>query len=239
MPMLQELTGVGSSIAQAAAGRMTNLPVMSSAELCALNALTHPVLDQSTLAWWNSQEDQKNLTQMAYSELVRRQLFDPATRQASAPLDLILSARANPAFIVVTRNKPDAEPRPDRLYGAADDLGKRAVLVEQVKPSPGSWSGPAYSYQPTRIQAQADALTDWVTDRKGRTIDFYLPGTGIVTRPVERFTVTSPATRDDKVTFYRESFKWTATFNLSDLTSLIVGIMAGIPYFPNRLPIKY
>lgn len=238
MPMLQEIVGVRSSIAQVAAGQMTDLPVMSSAELCALNALTHPVLDQEALAWWNSQEDQKNLTQMAYSELARRQLFDPATRHASRPLDLILAARANPAFIMVTRDKPDAAPRPGRLYGAADDFGKRAVLVEQVQPNPNSWSGASYSYQPTKIQAQADAITEWMTARKGRTVDFYLPGTGIVTRPVERLTVMSPA-RDGKVPFHRETYKWTSTFNVSDLTSLIVGFMAGIPYFPCRLPISY
>lgn len=238
MPMLQEVTGVRSSIVQVAAGQMADLPVMSSAELCALKALTHPVLDKPALDWWHSQDNQQNLTQMAYSELARRQLFDPATRNAAGPLELILSARIMSAFIVVTRDRPDGDLRSDRLIAAANDLGKRAVLVERVQPHPNSWSGPSYSYQPTRIQAQADALTEWVSARKGRTIDFYLPGTGIVSRPVERFVTTTPV-RKGKIGFYRESYKWTSTFNLDDLTSLIVGIMAGIPYFPNRLPISY
>lgn len=182
MPMLQELTGVRASIDQAASGQMTDLPVMSSAELCALDALTHPVLDESALKWWNSQEDQKNLTKMAYSELARRQLYDPATRQVSPPLELILAARAHPEFIMVTRDKPDAQPRPGRLYGAWDDYsGKRAVLLEQAQPSRASWSGPAYGYEPVKIQAQADAITEWASARKGRTVDFYRPDASAVT----------------------------------------------------------
>lgn len=238
MPMLQESTDVRSPIVRAAAGQIEDLPVLSAAELCALNAMTHPVLDTPTLTWWDSQDDQQNLTQMAYSELARRQLFDPAARQAAPPLDLILAARINPAFILVTRDRPDSEPRPGRLYAAANDLGKRAVLLEEAKANPNSWSGPSFRYQLTRIQAQADILTGWVSARKGRTIEIFLPGTGIVSRPVERLVVTSPA-RGGKVGFHRETFKWTAMFSLADLNSLLVGFMAGIPYFPNRLPISY
>lgn len=238
MPMLQEITDVRSPVVRAAAGQIEDLPVMSAAELCALNAMTHPVLDKPTLTWWNSRDDQQNLTEMAYSELARRQLFDPAVRQAVPPLDLILAARINPAFILVTRDRPDSEPRPSRLYAVANDLGKRAVLLEEAKPNPSSWSGQSYSYWLTRIQPQADALTGWISARKGRTIEIFLPGTGIVSRPVERFVVTSPA-RNGKVGFHRETFKWTAVFSLEDLTSLLVGFMAGIPYFPNRLPISY
>ena len=236
MPMLQEPTGVRSSIAEAAAGRMANLPVMSSAELRALDALTHPVLDKPALAWWNSQDDRENLIRKAYSELTRRQLFDPATRHVSPPLALILAARANPAFIMVTRENPHAEPRSDRLYGAADDLGNRAVLLEQVRPGPASWSGPAHSYQPVKIHAQADAITEWASARKGRTIDFYLPGTGIVVQPVERLVVMSPA-RNGRMSYRRETYQATFTFGLMGLTSLLIGLMVGIPRTLGSLPV--
>lgn len=238
MPMLQDVTEVRSPVVRAATGEIEDLPALSAAELCALNALSHPVLDKPVLDWWNSRDDQQNLTQMAYAELARRQLFDPASRQPASPLDLILAARTNPAFILVSRDTPDSAPRPVRLYAAANDLGKRAVIQERAQPGPASWSGPAHSYQLTRVQVQADALTEWVSARKGRTIEVYLPGTGIVSRPVERFVVTSPA-RKGRVGFHRDTFQWTARFNVDDLTSLLVGMMAGIPYFPNRLPIRY
>jgi len=236
--MLQEVAEVRSTVVGAATGQISDLPVLSAAELCALNAVSHPVLDTATLAWWNAQEDQQNLAQMAFSELARRQLFDPATRLAAQPLDLVLAARTSPAFILVTRERPDAEPRPGRLYGASNDLGKRAVLLEHTRPNPASWSGLAYSYQLVRIQAQADAITEWIVARKGRTVEVYLPGTGIVNRPVERFVITSPA-RKGMVGFHRDAFNWTSEFHVYDLKSLIVGMMAGIPYFPNRLPIRY
>jgi hypothetical protein len=236
--MLQELTGVRSSIVQAAAGQMTNLPVMSSAELCALNALTHPVLDKTALDWWASQDDQKNLTQMAYSELARRQLYDPATRHATVPLDLVLSARANPSFIMVTRDKAGAEPRSDRLYGASDDFGNRAVLLEQVKPNPTSWSGPAYSYEPTRVQPQADAITEWASARKGRVIEFYMPGSGFGSRVAERVTVLSPV-RKGEMSYHRETTDSTFRRPPICLTAFLVGLMASIPYLPPHLPVSF
>jgi hypothetical protein len=53
----QDVAAVRAALDGVAAGKMAELPVMSSAELCALGALSHPVLDASALAWWNSQAD--------------------------------------------------------------------------------------------------------------------------------------------------------------------------------------
>jgi hypothetical protein len=55
----------------------------------------------------------------------------------SPPLGLILAGRSRSAFVLLTRDKPAAEPHTARMYGIADESGTRAVLMERTQPNPG------------------------------------------------------------------------------------------------------
>lgn len=178
---------------QIAEGKAVELPVMSTAELCALGALAHSVLDAPALAWWNEQPDKEKLTRLAYAATGRRKLLDPDTGRLLPPLGLILAGRSRPSFVLLTRDSPEAEPRNARAYGIADESGLRAVLTERSRPNPGAWTGPVYFYLLGGVAAQSDALAGWAVGGKHRTIDLYRPGSGI-TGPAERLVV-SPARR--------------------------------------------
>jgi hypothetical protein len=153
-----------------------------------MGALTHPVLDALELSWWNSQGDLKNVTQMAMAELARRRLFDPATVRPSQQLGLIIAARSTPAFIIVSRENPDAEARAERYYGLADDYGVHSMLVEHIRPNRNGWNGPAHHFElTTNFEPHADVIAEFAAARKLRTVDLYLPnasGTRIAERLV-------------------------------------------------------
>lgn len=224
--MPQVLTATRAALDMVAADKMGDLPEMSSAELCALGAHTYPVIDTPALTWWDSQDDQERLAQMARAALARRQLLDPGTGRLAPPLSLILEGRARPSFILLTREKPHAQPSAERLYGIADESGTHAVLVESSQPNPGAWNGPAHHYRLNDIQPQATALAEWAAGRKRRTIDLYLPGSAGTLR-TERLVVT-PA-RNHQVSLARHSSSTVMTYDHKNLVRLIAGIMRGIP----------
>lgn len=186
----QDVGTVRETLAKVARpGVSAELPIMSSAELYALGALSQPVLDASALAWWTSQPDQEKLARLAYAVMGRRKLLDPDTGRVSPPLGLILAGRSRPAFILLTRVKPAAEPRAVRIYGIADESGTRAVLLERTQPNPGAWTGPVYRFMLTGAASEAAVLAEWAAGGKHRTIDLYRPGSG-TTGPSERLVVT-------------------------------------------------
>lgn len=185
----QDVATVRAVLDKAADGKSAELPVMSSAELCALGALAHPVVDTPALAWWNQQPDKEKLARLAYTVMGRRGLLDPGTGRLLPPLGLILAGRSRPSFVLLTRDKPAAEPRGIRRYGIADESGTRAVLLERTLPNPGAWTGPVYLFAITGVRHEADTLAQWAAGHKHRTIDLYRPGSG-TTGPAERLTVT-------------------------------------------------
>jgi hypothetical protein len=184
----QDVAAVRAALDEVAAGKMAELPIMSSAELCALGALSHPVLDASALAWWSSQADKEKLARLAYAVMGRRKLLDPDTGRVSPPLGLVLAGRSRPAFVLLTRDKPAAEPRAIRRYGIADESGTRAVLAERTQPNPGAWTGPVYRFLLAGVEPEAAALAEWAAGGKHRTLDLYRPGSG-TTSPSERLVV--------------------------------------------------
>lgn len=189
----EDVATVRAVLDKAAEGKSAELPVMSSAELCALGALAHPVVDAPALAWWNAQADKEKLARLAYAVMGRRGLLDPNTGRLTPPLGLILAGRSRPSFVLLTRDKPASEPRGIRRYGIADESGTRAVLLEFTQPNPGAWTGPVYRFAITGVQSVADDLAKWAAGHKHRTIDLYRPGSG-TTDPSERIVVT-PARR--------------------------------------------
>lgn len=224
--MPQVLTATRSAIDKVAADTMSDLPVLSAAELCALGAHTYPVLDTPALTWWDSQADQDRLARMARAALARRQLLDPGTGSVSPPLSLILESRARPSFVLLTREKPEAEPGPDRIYGIAEESGTHTVLLESSEPGSGEWNGPVHYYRLNSIPPQAVALSEWAASGKGRTIDFYLPGS-IGTHRADRIVVT-PARRG-RVSVARHSYGAAITYDRQNLVRLISGLMRGVP----------
>jgi hypothetical protein len=184
----QDVDTVRAVLDKVAEGMSAELPVMSSAELCALGALAHPVVDTPALAWWNAQPDKEKLARLAYTVMGRRQLIDPGTGRLLPSLGLILAGRSRPSFVLLTRDKPEAEPRDIRRYGIADESGTRAVLLERTQPNPGAWTGPVYRFALTGVRSEASALAKWAAGRKQRTIDLYRPGSG-TTGPSERLVV--------------------------------------------------
>lgn len=226
----QDVATVRAVLDKAAEGKSAELPVMSSAELCALGALAHPVVDTPALAWWNAQSDKEKLARLAYKVMGRRQLLDPDTGRLMPPLGLILAGRSRPSFVLLTRDKPAAEPRGTRRYGIADESGTRAVLLERTQPNPGAWTGPVYRFAITGVQSEANALAEWTAGHKHRTIDLYRPGSG-TTDPSERLVVT-PA-RHHRVSVERSTPHTAVPETLEGdeqyLAALIASIMMGRP----------
>jgi hypothetical protein len=178
-----------------ASGKEAKLPVMATAELAALGALADdPLIDAHALEWWISQPDQETLARQAYDHLAQRKLIDPATGRVHPQLGLILAGRGRPAFILICRERPDAEPNMMHLFGIADETaGLRAVLIEGVLPMQLKWAGPAYDYVLSSAPKVSRDLAKWAAERKHRTLDIYLPGSG-TNLPSHRFVV-APALR--------------------------------------------
>jgi hypothetical protein len=194
----------------AASGKDAKLPVMATAELAAVGALADdPLIDAHALEWWTAQPDQESLARQAHDHLAQRKLIDPSTERVHPQLGLILAGRGRPSFILVCRERPDAEPNMMHVFGIADETaGLRAVLIEGVLPMQLKWAGPAYDYVLSGGPKASRDLAKWAAERKNRTIDVYLPGSEtslpsfrFVVAPalrrlhVERGTPTAPAQR--------------------------------------------
>jgi hypothetical protein len=54
------------------------------------------------------------------------------------------AGRSRPAFILITRDKPAAEPNALRVYGIAEESGVHAVLVEGAQAKHLAWADPGY-----------------------------------------------------------------------------------------------
>jgi hypothetical protein len=171
-------------------GGSIRLPLMTAAELCALGALGHPLVDARTLAWWNAQPDHEALSRLAYGSLAKRKLLDTETGRVSPPLGLILAGRSRPSFILITRDKPAAEPNPLRLYGIADESGVRAVLAEGAQSRSLAWAGPGYGYMLTGVATQSRALAEAAAERRQLVFDVFRPPARSPDLPAERTVVT-------------------------------------------------
>jgi hypothetical protein len=176
----QDVAAVRAALDHAAtSGQTAKLPMMAAAELRALGALSHPLVDAQTLSWWNAQADREALARDAYDHLASRKLIDKETGRISPPLGLILAGRARPAFILICRETPAAEPNRLRVYGIAEEPGVlRAVLVEAALPTTLAWAGPAYEYALTGVTQAGRKLAAWAAAGKHRTLDLYSPGKG-------------------------------------------------------------
>lgn len=174
--------------------RTVDLPAMTAAELFALGALAHPLLDARALNWWNAQPDQDSAVQRGYDRLAERDLIDPVSHRLAPLSGLVIAGRSRPAFILVARSQPDADPGPARAFGIADEAsGLRAVLMEAVSPRDHGWAGPGYSYVLAGATTASREFADWAAERKQRTLDLYLPGSE-TKLPSMRFVV-APALR--------------------------------------------
>lgn len=179
----------------AASGKEAKLPVMAAAELAALGAMADdPLIDSHMLDWWIAQPDTEALTRQAYDHLAQRNLIDSGTGRVHPQLGLIMAGRGRPSFILICRETPDAEPNMMHLFGISDETaGLRAVLIEGVLPMQLQWAGPAYDYVLSGPAKVSRDLARWAGQRKHRTLDIYLPGSG-TGLPSHRFVV-APALR--------------------------------------------
>lgn len=173
-------------------GKVVKLPVMGTADLCALGALGHPLLDESAISWWNAQPDREAAARRGYDHMVRRKMIDPETRRVHPELGVILAARARPAFIVVIRARPDGGTAPGRFLGIADETaGLHAVLGETAPPGEHKHYeelGPLYIYELASPSKAGQTLADTAADRKHTVIDIYLPGSE-TNLPSRRFVI--------------------------------------------------
>ena len=226
----QDVAAVRAALDHAAtSGQTAKLAMMTAAELCALGALSHPVIDARTLSWWDAREDRETLARDAYGYLARRELIDPETGRVSPALGLILAGRSRPAFIMISRETPVAEPNMLRVYGIAEDPGVlRAVLVEAALPTSADWAGPIYEYVLTGTAQAGQKLADWAAAGKNRTLDLYLPGKG-TDLPAERIVVTPARRHHLRVERQTPSVMTpeSLTCDQEALAGLLAGIMTG------------
>jgi hypothetical protein len=212
----------------AAFGRSIKLPLMTAAELFTLGALGHPMVDADALSWWNTQPDHDTLAKLAYGYLAKRKLLDLETGRLAPSLGLILAGRSRPAFILVTRDNPAADPNPLRLYGIAEEPGVvRAVLAEGAQAKHLAWAGPGYHYMLMGVATESRALAELAAGRNYRTFDVYRPGSGSVL-PSERIVVTRirHGLRADCQT-PSQAFPAQVDCDLDGLTGLLASVMTG------------
>lgn len=173
-------------------GKVLKMPVMAAADLCALGALAHPLIDEHALNWWETQPDQEAAALRGYDHMVRRRMLEPETGRIHPELGVILAARIRPAFIIVLRPRPDADVLPGRFLGIADEAeGLRAVMGEVAPPEKHDRYdelGPLYIYELATPQKSSQTIASLAAENKHLVIDCYLPGSG-TTLPSQRFTV--------------------------------------------------
>jgi hypothetical protein len=226
----QDVAAVRAALDRAAtSGKTTKLAMMTAAELCALGALSHPLIDAAALSWWDAQADQEQVSRAAYGYLAHRKLIDPETGRISPPLGLILAGRSRPAFIMLSREHPAAEPNMLHVYGIAEDPGVlRAVLVEVALPTSVEWAGPAYEYALAGTAQAGRKLAEWAAAGKRRTLDLYLPGRGTIL-PAERIVVTParhPNLRVERQTPSAETPE-SLPCDMESLADVLAGVMMG------------
>jgi hypothetical protein len=211
-------------------GKVAKLPTMGAAELYALGALTHPLLDEFALSWWNARPDRESAARWGYDHMVKRNMIDPATGRVHPQLGVILAARARPAFIVVQRLRPDGNPGPSRFLGIADETaGLRAVLGEATAPivsKENEAAGPVYIYELSSPPKAARLLAELTAERKQYVIDFYLPGAQ-TSLPSERFTVTHALRRLRVERVTPTAVPQRLTCSEEELAELLLGTMTG------------
>lgn len=226
----QDVAAVRAALDRAeTSGQTAKLAMLTAAELYTLGALAHPLIDASALAWWNAQDDQEAVRRAAYGYLAHRKLVDSATGRISPPLGLILAGRCNPAFIMISRENPVAEPNMLRVYGIAEEPGVlRAVLVEAALPTSADWAGPVYEYVLTSSAQAGHKLAEWAAAGKHRTLDLYLPGQG-ADLPAERVLVTPTRRRALRVERQTPSALTPESLPCDQeaLAELLAGIMTG------------
>ena len=209
-------------------GTSIKLPLMTAAELFTLGALGHPMVDAGALSWWNAHDDHETLATMTYGYLARRKLLDPETGRVAPALGLILAGRSRPAFILISRNKPTADPSPLRVYGIAEEPGGvLAVLVEGAQAKHLAWAGPGYHYMLTGVATESRSLAEIAAGGKHRTFDVYRPGSGSVL-PSERIVVTRTrqGLRADRQA-PSQPFPAQVDCDLDGLTGLLASVMTG------------
>jgi hypothetical protein len=186
------------------------------------------VVDARALAWWNMQTDHETLAKSAYGYLAKRKLLDPDTGRLSPSLGLILAGRSRPAFILIRRDKPAAEPTGLRVYGIAEECGGvRAVLAEGTDFKHLAWAGPGYHYLLIGVTSESRVLAEWAADGKHRTFDLYLPGSG--SNLLSERIVVTPARRHLRVERQTPSASASASIDcdLDGLTDLLASVMTG------------
>jgi hypothetical protein len=158
-------------------GKVAKLPTLSAAELFALGALAHPLIDVAAFRWWNAQADQAAAALRGYDQLARRGMIDPATGRIHPQLGVILAGRARPAFILLIRATPDGDVAAGRFLGIADQAaGLRAVLGEVPASIEREDTGLVYAYELSSPAKAADALARLAVQRNPVLFDLYLPG---------------------------------------------------------------
>lgn len=174
-------------------GKIAELPVLNTAELYALGALTHPLLDDHALAWWTARPDPEATARQGYDHMVGRKIIDPATGRINPLVAIILAARSRPAFIIIVRGQPDGPALPIRFLGIADETaGLRTVLAENASPAVAEANrdiGPLYGYELSGPRRTSRHIAEFTSHAKHPAIDLYLPGSES-TLPAERFLVT-------------------------------------------------
>lgn len=214
-PRLTDVAAVRAILdAPARSGKVLELPVMGAADLFALGALSHPLIDSHALQWWDAQPDQEAAARRGYDHMVRRGMIDPATGRIHPELGVILAARIRPAFIMALRPRPADEMLPGRFLGIADETaGLRAVLGEDAPPERTRHYeelGPIYLYELATAPKASQTVASLAAGHRHLVIDFYLPGSK-TSLPSRRFTVAhalrrlrveqvTPATAPQRVT---------------------------------------
>lgn len=215
----------------AESGRIAKLPTMNTTELCALGALTWPLLDEHALRWWDAQPDREEAARRGYDHMVRRNMIDPASGRVHPQLGIIIAARSRPAFVVILRDHPDsADALPSRFLGIMDEsAGLRAVLMETVPPIVtriNEHIGPLHVYELSAPGKCARTIADFASRGERLVIDVYRPGSE-TSLPSHRFTVTrNPRKlRVEWRTPYTSPQQW--AYSPDELAGLLLDTMAG------------
>lgn len=211
-------------------GKVLKMPVMATADLCALGALAHPLLDDHALAWWEAQPDQEAAALRGYDHMVRRRMIDPDTGRIHPELGVILAARMRPAFIMVVRARPDSDPLPGRFLGIADEAeGLHGVMGEVAPPERHERYdklGPLYIYELASAPKSSQTIAGLAVEDKHLVIDCYLPGAGS-SLPSHRFAVSRSLRRlhVERTTPPAEPTRLTCSE--ADLADLLLETMTG------------
>lgn len=211
-------------------GQVLKMPVMATADLCALGALAHPLLDDHALAWWEAQADQEAAALRGYDHMVRRGMIDPGNGRIHPKLGVILAARMRPAFIMVLRSRPDSATLPGRFLGIADEEeGLRAVMGEVAPPEKYDRYeelGPLYIYELASAPKSSQTIAGLAAQNKHLVADCYLPGSE-TNLPSHRFIVSHSLRRLHVERVTPTAAPTRLTCSEADLADLLLDTMTG------------